>query len=592
MFQLFAKSGKTLEPFDHHRGKLPLLRPTSQRRTQIFLTVNFLGFILVNAFWLYVATGAWTNFSLDSYHQSLFTPLGEIFLEPLSVLDHHWMIFVFGLLLAVIIFMPIMVAVMYRLVYAIALSALVVVLGHSPALGLTLTLGCFLAARTPLRSDMPFLAFLLGLLPVAAYLTLLAFAGVDPAALPFERLLVKAPLVLAIVLAVMSAVIVLTLARIMGYRPGSAWPVMALLLAVPMALFFANDGPAAMRSSILLGTMRMPGLLGEMPLSTWQSQHHAQDLSGQALRDRVVEAFREERLQIHRDCRSYLGRYPNSPASGTILYLQAEALSLQVDQRALDAGVVRFTSEYPDADTKKNWQALADSHSQPPQAALAHWRLAQLALRDAELDEATKQLQTARKALRAVLEKPKDASTPAQAVHLQWPRQEAYEQALQDVDRLAWMIDRNNLQNDPAAVRLLAAWLKLDPNSPRADEYLQSLMDLAYQARQTVLKDNLVLAVAMATPDLDRRVNLLQMIAAQQDTDASVEANFQLGLLAMQVQAPDGDSPTTAPTTRPVLPPLQEAVKYFQAVHNAGQTPWSVSADSWLSILQPHEEKE
>jgi len=201
----------SIEPYDHHRGKLPLLRPSSRRRVSVFLSINFAGFVFANCFWLFISSGRWVDFQPASYWSSVFTPLGMSFLRPVSVLEQHGMIFVFGLVLSSLLLIPLMTAVMYRLSYAIVMAVIVFVLGHSPGVAIALVIGSVLAARTPLRSDMPFLAFLLGLLPSAVYFAVLTFEGIEPAAVPFERLLVKAPVLLALVAAVASAGLVLAL---------------------------------------------------------------------------------------------------------------------------------------------------------------------------------------------------------------------------------------------------------------------------------------------------------------------------------------------------------------------------------------------
>ena len=140
--------------YDHHRGQAPLLRPGFKLRTIIFILFDLAGFAVVNAYWYYLGSGQWHNFGLGTYYRNLQTPLGATFLEPLSIFSHPWMICVTGLLLAVIIFTPIMIAVLYRLTVAAAFVLVVLIVGHAPVLAMALLAGCFLAARTNLRSDM------------------------------------------------------------------------------------------------------------------------------------------------------------------------------------------------------------------------------------------------------------------------------------------------------------------------------------------------------------------------------------------------------------------------------------------------------
>ena len=62
---------QTTERFDHHRGKLPLLRATSPLRTGVFMAICYAGFLAVSAFRLYISSGQWVNFQLADLWHSL-----------------------------------------------------------------------------------------------------------------------------------------------------------------------------------------------------------------------------------------------------------------------------------------------------------------------------------------------------------------------------------------------------------------------------------------------------------------------------------------------------------------------------------------
>ena len=148
--------------FDHHRGAEPLLWRTGTFRGHFFVAANLIGFVAANAFLHYLATGRWLDFSADSYRRAIITPLSEMFLHPLSVFEHPWMIVVTGLLLAAVAFVPIVVAVLYRLWVVWLFVAAIAVVGHAPLLAACLGVGCVMAAITRLRSDLPFMALLVG----------------------------------------------------------------------------------------------------------------------------------------------------------------------------------------------------------------------------------------------------------------------------------------------------------------------------------------------------------------------------------------------------------------------------------------------
>ena len=143
------------DAFDHHRGRAPLLRPTRPVRWAVFLAINLIGFAVVNAFWLYLSTGEWVNFSPWAYQRDLASPVGGMLLQPLSVFRYPWMVLASGLLLAVVIFVPVVVSVLYRLPFAAAFVVMIAAVGHAPLLALTVALGCVLAGRTTWRSRAP-----------------------------------------------------------------------------------------------------------------------------------------------------------------------------------------------------------------------------------------------------------------------------------------------------------------------------------------------------------------------------------------------------------------------------------------------------
>jgi len=49
----------------------PLLRQTSPFRAAFFTVTNLIGFVLINAFFNYINTGRWFDFSLASYRAAL-----------------------------------------------------------------------------------------------------------------------------------------------------------------------------------------------------------------------------------------------------------------------------------------------------------------------------------------------------------------------------------------------------------------------------------------------------------------------------------------------------------------------------------------
>lgn len=569
------------ERFDHHRGKMPLLRSTSPLRTFLFMAVTFGGFLLINAFWLYLCGGRWINFHPAGYWHDLVQPLGETFLTPLSVITHKWMIAVAGLTLGLMVFVPIIMSVLYRLIWAVPAVAVVALIGHAPVLALTLALGCMLAARTPLRSDMPFVAMVLGFLPPGLYLMLFSFLGSEPAALPVEQLLLKAPLLAALVAAVLSGAAVLSLARLTDYRSGVVWPVVTVLVAAPMLLFFLLVGSDELEYNLLTaGLSPTDTLLEPMPLKDWRERNHVPDLPIQKLLPVVQEDLRSQKQQLGQRCDRFLDEHAKSSRAAAVLWVRAQVVSLVVDAQALAGGQVRYDASYVRGESATSWALLLDERGSSPQGALAQWHLGELALREGKITDALTRLQDCDQRLDKLLarrrreKKPSPADLNPFAGSSLVPRQVYYQIAQTQAEQLLWDIDQVHAEHDAASAQALRDWQRLDPASP---DYAWQLDKLLASCLNTSMADVLRLALALADRDVDRRMTVLAGLANQSKSPAFLQANFELGELALRSAKPRAD--------------LKTAKEYFQTVADAGDTPWQDQAQQRLASLTAPKEQ-
>ena len=591
------------DTFDHHRGTQPLLRPTSRLRAGLFLAINLAGFAVVNAFWLYLARGHWVQFSLTSYRQAIGTPMGEVLVRPLNVLTHPWMIVVTGLLLGLVILVPLAVAVLYRLFFAAAFVVVLAAVGHAPVLAMALAIGCVLAARTPLRSDMPFLAVLVGLVPVALYLYLFGFAvGGTPAAMPLRKWVFYAPFILAGLAAAIGGAVVLLLARLTAFRPGVVWPVLAVLLAAPLTLFYTQVGSGELQYQLLVQDhCESPALFPEVQLSEWKRRHGAEGLSEAELWERLAGDdghTSRRRRALQGACERFLRDHPDSERTAEVLWLRTQAISVQVQYSSFEAGLVRYSCEHARRQSAAAWEELRQRCPDAPQAALADWRLARLALRRGTAEsvaEGTERLERAAARLRRHVAS-FEATDTSDRVFLPpepLPAAGHYREALRDAEELLWLIRRNEILGDPderyGEREALRAWLEANPNEPGYLGLLERIRDNT--AGGTRLADNLELAVAKEMPGLARRAGALAEVAVRAEEadpsepwrcDASVPAKYELGLIAMR--------PVDVSTVRKQWREsgagltLRPAEEYFREVAEAGQ-PWRRLAEQRLEML-------
>jgi len=576
------KLGSRKTRYGRRRGSKPLLRPTSRLRAGLFLLVNLLGYAAVNAFWQYLATARWLDLRAEAYWPDRISPLGRMFVEPLSVLQYPWMILVTGLLLGVIVFVPIVVAVLYRLMYAAVFVALVAVVGHAPLLAAALALGALLAARTPLRSEMPFLAAVLGLVPVGLYLYFLGFAGVADTALPLQRWVLYGPVFVAVVSAVLAAALVVALAGWTGFRPGVVWPVLAALLAVPIVIFYTKVGPVELHYAVLVKRLG-PGevIFADVALREWVRARAAEGLNRQTQEIRVREDLDGRKRDLIAACDAFLARRFPRERAAPVLWLRARCLSLQLDEQAFDGDLIRSAASHPLPASRAAWQRVIREAPAAPHAALARWRLGELALRRAQAAEADELLHDAAEALRehvASLDARRDAGEtdriflPPAAM----PGAGHYRKALADVERLLWIVKENDVLADAGSAEALAAWLNV---YRRGRNCARRLGELAGRYEQTRMGDNLKLAAAMTNPDLYERAETLIVLAeSKPPTDASIEANYELARLTMGTS----EAPALG-----LIEGLRTPEAYFKAVLAARPNPWQPMAGRLLESLRP-----
>lgn len=567
---------QAVDNYDHHRGTEPLLR-SAPRRTLVFVTVNLLLFAAANVFRTYLATGGWSAFSAEAYYRDLVAPLGESLLHPLSVLSHPWMILVNGLLLAAALLTPIIAAALYRLEVAMLLVLVVAALGHAPLLAAALAVGCVMTARTPLRSDASFLAFVLGLLPAGIYLFFFGLSDAQAVqVLPLQRWVLAGPLLIAVVAAVLGAAAVLALARVTRFRAGVIFPVLAVILAASGVLFYTQVGPDELDYELIVQPLAAGDLVFQ-PVKL-DSRAELARMDEQTMEKRLRGEMRRRQERLIDECDQFLMRHRKSSRAASVMWIRAQCQSLDLDIPALRAGTIRYSATAASKVSLATWRRLAEQYAPAPQAALGHWRLGQLALRQGDASAGDSELHAAEEALAAYLSSHRwaaQADDEAAVFHRRQslPTDGYHAEALFNIRRLLWLMERNDVRRDVSAGEALAAWLN---ESPLHEDYFERLGRLVALYEQTSLGDNLKLAAAMAIDDPYAQADMLMLLAEDERTDAAVEANYQLGMLTMQ---------TARARALPLMPNLRKPAEYFQTVIAAPPNPWQALAREHLARI-------
>jgi len=551
------------------------------KRSLPLVALNFVLFAGGCAFLEYLTRGRWFDFSAAAYRADLATPLGEALLHPLDVMSHPWVIAVTGLLLAAVIYVPLVTAVLYPLGLTAVFVAMVAMLGHAPALAVALAAGCVMAARTPLRTDMPFCAVAIGALPVSAYLYLFGYSDSQAVEfLPLQRWALAGPFLLAVIAAMVASAVTLALVRLTRRRAGVVWPALVLLLAGPAGILHVKIGPDELEYALLADGLATGDLVIQpTSLEQWTRTNHAEGLNQQNLVTRLGEYLRQRQSETTAQCEGFLQKHPSSDRAAEVLWLEGQCRSLQLDEPALKEGSVRFSACFAREASAQTWKQLADEFPAAGQAALASWRLGELAIQRRDVARARQDLALAAAGLKAlgadqgtsrrdgrsedrIFQSPSTIPAPGY-----------YADALFDVRRLLWLIDVNSVVGDSEATEALGAWLSQSPNQAN---YAEKLEGLAGTYERTSLGDNLKLAVAMAVDDPYMQAEMLIWLAGDKDTDAAIEANYQLGMLVMQ---------TARARALMLVPGIKTAEECFKTVLAAQPNPWQEFARAHLARL-------
>jgi len=311
------------------RDAAPLLRGTSALRGVMFVAANMIAFLALNAFLHYLTTGNWVDFSMGSYRRALVRPLSETFIHPLSVFAHPWMAVVTGMLVTAIVFVPIAVAVLYRMAIATLFVLAVALIGHAPVLAAFLGIGCLLAGRTRVRRSFPFLAVLLGLAPVGAYMALFSH-GPEMLLSPLQWFVLYMLLILTLVTSMLAGALVLVLARVGRFRPGVIWPVLLVLLVAPVWLFHREVGPAELDYALIVHPLARSDAI-------FRSHAAAARSPEAALAAVEKDLLRRQRRMVER-CDRFLRDYPSSERGPAVMLLRATARTVPPRSRWVPGG--------------------------------------------------------------------------------------------------------------------------------------------------------------------------------------------------------------------------------------------------------------
>jgi len=524
------------------------------------------------AFLRYLHNGVWLGpWDVAVWPRSL----GEAFLRPLSILEVPWLIVVHGAVLGLCAAMPIVAAASLRLRWSLLLASLILIVGQSPVLAVTVAGGCVLARSMSVRNHLPTVGVLMGLLPAGiVYLAMFALSDMrwDTAA-TFQRWIRYLPLAVAVITAILLTVFTQVLRSERSWAGGRTWPIAAVMLAGAIGLFYWQIGADELRYASLTDELA-PGdaMFEAMATDEWRQRHDAPGLQTDLLNDHIRAAANRRRDDLARACGEFIERHAQSVRAPEVLWVQGQAGHLRLDESALAGGWVQTTAAYPSVQSRPVWEKLILDYPTSDLVGLGYWRLGQMAALDGDIAKAASLLSEAEDHLRAKVPADVQSDADAAAGRLfnppgKLPSRSYYRAAYYDTTRLLWLIRENRLVSDRSGGDVFAAMMNVNPYAVDAH---QQYAQLAKRHTESILADNLALAVALSAPTTHLRAELLKGLAEGGDEiDARVEANYQLGLILRSLR--EGHEG------------YESSEVYFARVDAAGDSPWRHLATEQLA---------
>jgi len=551
-------------------------------RAVLLMLLNIVLFAGVGSFAFWLRSGEFVAPSRPGYWDVLFhtfrgvglaeVSLGSLLVDPISVQDVPMQIPIVGLLMAALISIPILVAILYRFWCSLPLIAVVGFIAVMPWLAITLLASCILAAIKPLRTRFRFMSALIGLVPAVVYLAL-AWAGTTEAVVgridPVDRIKFVAPWVLAVVASTLVFAVVLLTAKLVDYRPGAVTPLLAVMFALPVALFEFHVGRDELYYRLLEDldraysvdvdvsvaweeTARRAWQQHPLPRPSWEETRKVEEekwLFELATDSRPREAeWEQRRSELVYRCDQFRRQFPDSRYAPNALFLKGRTLDRRLDLVEFRrTRWVRYYDDFPCAASRESWRILLENRAESPLGAVAALRIAQFEARDGDMDRAIGRVDDlltrfsqapglpapalAGGALQEMLER----EAPEQSLRIPLSRVLLQARAFHDLlvsnnDRLYAYSPLCGSRRPGDAFR--TGLLHLDPRSER---YIENLRELESQYPGASLEDNIELEIAKAAATPGERIAALQgFLSRFPSGDAAPEALLRLGVSLAQ----------------------------------------------------------
>lgn len=604
-------------------------------RAVLFLLTDALLFAGLGCFTFWLRTGHALPFSAQQYWGYLWqsfdptlerqTTLLEFLLQPIPAQQVPWMFVIHGLVMASLTAIPILVAMLYRLPFALVFTAIIGFFAALPWLAITVTFCCCLACWKRIQFSFRYATALISLSPVVLYYLMATrnTPGIDRLA-PLELVKLYLPVVIALIAACVVMAIVLIIARVVNHRPGAIAPLMAILFVTPVVLFETKVGRDELRYRLLergfgpgsrehflrhadaektifraAEVMRDAAPDPQPPIDSL-IQLVRDDLKlraavGQTGQSRVaktvmVDWYAQKDLAIS-ECRRFRRHFPYSEYVPSVLYLQGRATDLRLNREFAylqDSLILTHNEDFPNTASADVWRELVERAPDSAPGCVAMYRLAVLETRRGHVQEALDLLDR----LIAGFGKRKNPDTaptetsgwrnflakrpPANSLDIDVTA------TVQSARKLHDLLSRNRAKDlEPKyAYPILGRLFSINPHHP---EYAQNLRELLAATSTdprdpaSLLRDNIELLLVLTNRSRSRRIDelraLVERFAKDKQCDALPRARFELA---------------AAYQTDNLLDEARSLYQTIQAEHP--DSPWATEANWRLATMaQPTE---
>lgn len=536
--------------------------PKYRRRALVLMAINIVlfGGLCCVAYWLRTgdalapAQGDYWSEMAATFHpttQTKYTPL-SLGLAPISIVDVPMMIVVLGLILAALVSIPVVVSILYRFWWAVPFLISVAFLAVMPWLAITLVASCLIASVKPFRVRSRYASALMSLLPIVIYMFMAsrqASGAIEKLANPSDFVKLQAMLSLALIAAAVVMGIVLTIAKLVNFRPGAIAPLMTLLFVSPAVIFEFQIGRDELHYRLL-----------EQAYGPGSQYMVSQDI--REILDKVIEArladpenkrsFAAVRsdvtLQValamdpeankvwtaHQDeaaeaADRFVHLFPDSRYATAALYIKGRALDMRPDFAALEQeDRLVYHDDFPNERSRLTWEKVEENAPGTPQYVAASLHLARLDVRDGDVDLAIKRLTEAIETGEKLLSDESDARDDTPLMARKPPEASLEIPVARKVLETRLLLDLLKNNRDPIyGDDPLMAYAGL---APRTMQYAKHLERLIERFPNCQLADNLRLEVARAIDDPEQRsAALSQCTLIDPKEDSLAGALYSLG---------------------------------------------------------------